>query len=79
MFCGFCFLSGNLDVIRQDWQPGQLHGGVLSDLLRVIGGAAALQDDAIVPHENSQIANAPSHSPEYLRFQPLFLICRSVR
>ena len=48
----------DFDVIRQDRFGIEFHGGVLGELLGVVGGCAALDDEAAALTQHAQVANA---------------------
>jgi hypothetical protein len=60
----------NLDLVGQDGQVGKFHGGVLSDLLGVIGRGSALQDHSRRQNDDAQFAYAIAQPTQQHAFEP---------
>ncbi|MBI3821070.1 MAG: hypothetical protein HY289_00145 [Planctomycetes bacterium] len=50
-------------------QIGEFHGGVLGDLLGMVGGGSALQDQAGRQHDDTEIADAIAKPAQQHAFQ----------
>ncbi len=61
---GWAFLcgrvvQGNLNLILEDVEAGQGHDGVLGQLLGIVGGSLALENDSFRPHEQAETTDSP--------------------
>jgi hypothetical protein len=64
----------HFNIVGQDRQIRQFHGGVLGELFSMIGAGSALKDDAILPDDDAQVTNAAAEAALDLQFQ---MFCRS--
>jgi hypothetical protein len=60
----------HFDVVGDDRQINEFHGGVLGQLFGMVGGGAALQDEAGGKQNDMQIADAIAQSAMQHVFEP---------